>query len=212
LLCQIAQPFVRDQVMRKLKLVLAAALLAGSAYIGWPIYSALQIREAIKAGDTATLARKIEWDAVRASLKSSISAETLARLEADPDAPKPNLWQRVKAVVAPSMAGNVIDRYVTPENLPLLLGYRQSYRGYVRPALGVKEPHTALAGTWLDGTALDHFVSFWRRVRSAVFFSPTRFQLEVEDKYQPERRYIGTLELRGLEWKLTGLTITGAGF
>jgi hypothetical protein len=197
--------------MRKLKVLLFAALVAAIAYAGWPIHAALQIREAIKAGDTATLASKIEWDSLRASLKASISADTLARLESDPDAPQPSIWQRVKAVVAPAMAGNVIDRYVTPENLPWFLGYRKAISGYVRPAIGAKEPATALAGTWLDGTAVDRFASFWRRVRSATFHSPTRFQLEVEDKYKPERRYIGTLELRGLEWKLTGLTIIGAG-
>ena len=35
--------------------------------------------------------------------------------------------------------------------------------------------------------------------------------LEVEDKYNAGRSYIGTLELRGLSWKLTELTIAGAG-
>jgi hypothetical protein len=34
----------------------------------------------------------------------------------------------------------------------------------------------------------------------------------VEDKYKPDRRYIGTLELRGIEWKLTSLTVAGDGF
>ena len=33
----------------------------------------------------------------------------------------------------PSMADSVIDRYVTPENLPVLLGYRRIYRGTVQP-------------------------------------------------------------------------------
>jgi len=127
----------------------------------------------------------------------------------DPDAPKPSLWQRIKAVVAPSMADSVIERYVTPEHLPVLLGYRQVYRGSVRPALGLKEPPTALEGTWLSGTSLDNFASFWSRVRRAVFMSPTRFVLEVEDKYKPGRHFIGTLELRNFEWKLTGLSVTG---
>jgi hypothetical protein len=107
------------------------------------------------------------------------------------------------------MADSVIERYVTPEHLPVLLGYRQVYRGSVRPALGLKEPPTALEGTWLSGTSLDNFASFWSRVRRAVFMSPTRFVLEVEDKYKPGRHFIGTLELRNFEWKLTGLSVTG---
>jgi hypothetical protein len=192
--------------MRVLKL-LSAIVVLGAAYVAWPIYSALQIRDAIHSGDTATLARKIEWESVRASLKASLSAETLARLEADPNGPKPSLWQRIKAVVTPKMADGVIDRYVTPQNLPYLFGIRQAYR----VAAGSQEPATVLAGTWLSGTPVDRLASFYRRIRRAVFYSPTRFEIEVVDKYEPERRYIGMLELRGLDWKLTGLTISGAG-
>ena len=198
--------------MRRLIKVLILVLLPlALAYAAWPIYSALEIREAVIAGDTATLNRKVEWEALRASLKASITPETIARLRANPDAPPPTLWQRIKAAVAPSMAESVIERYVTPEHLPVLLGYRRVYRGTVRPALGLKEPPSALAGTWLDGTALDRFASFWVRVRRAVFMSPTRFVLEVEDKYRPGRQFVGTLELKGYDWKLTGLSVTGGG-
>jgi hypothetical protein len=198
--------------MRRLIKVLILALPLALAYLAWPAYSALAIREAIIAGDTQTLNRKIDWEALRASLRSSISPETIARLTADPDAPRPTLWQRVKAAVAPSLADTIIDRYVTPENLPILLDYRRIYRGTVRPALGLKEPPTALAGTWLAGSSVDRFASFWARVRRAEFQSPRRFVLEVEDRYRPERRYVGTFVLEGWEWKLTGLTVTGGGF
>ena len=98
-----------------------------------------------------------------------------------------------------------------PGKSPVLLGYQRLYRGVVRPALGLKEPPTALAGTWLVGTRVDRFASFWARVRRAVFDSPGVFEFEVEDKYRPERRYIGTLKLRGWEWKLTGLAVAGNG-
>jgi len=197
--------------MRWLVRLLVVGVPLAVAYAIWPVQSALQIREAVIAGDTETLTRKVEWEALRASLKTSISPEVVARLMADPDAPKPTVWQRIKAVVAPSMADTVIDRYVTPEHLPLLLGYRRVYRGSVRWALGVKEPRSVLEGTWLAGSAFDRFASFWSRVRRAVFVSPTRFVLEVEDKYRPGHNFIGTLELRGWEWKLTGLSLTGAG-
>jgi len=198
--------------MRRLVKVLILALPLAIAYLAWPVFAALEIREAIVAGDTETLNRKIDWEALRASLKASISAETIARLTADPDAPKPTLWQRMKAVMAPSMADSIVDRYVTPENLPILLGYRRVYGGTVRPALGLAEPPTALAGTWLASSSLDRLASFWTRVRRAVFLSPTRFVLEVEDKYRPGRNYVGTFALTGWEWKLTGLTVTGGGF
>ena len=103
-------------------------LAAGLAYLAWPVFAALEIREAIVAGDTAALNRKIDWEALRASLKASITPETLARLTRILTRPSRRLWQRIKAAVAPSMADTVIDRYVTPENLPVLLGYRRVYR------------------------------------------------------------------------------------
>ena len=198
--------------MRRLVKALILALPLVLAYLAWPVLTALEVREAIVAGDAQTLNRKIDWEALRASLKTSISPETIARLTADPDAPAPTLWQRIKAAVAPSMADSIVDRYVTPENLPILLGYRRLYRGMVRPALGLQEPPTVLAGTLLAGSSLDRFASFWSSLRRAVFESPTRFVLEVEDKHRPGRLYVGTLALTGWEWKLTGLTVTGGGF
>ena len=187
-------------------LLLSIVLLM--AYIAWPIHTFLQIREAMIGGDVATLTRKVEWEFVRASLKSSISPETLARLEADPNSPKPTMWQRVKSVVVPSLASNVIDRYVTPHNLPVLLGYRR-LRGTLPMALLPQEPPTALAGTVFAGTSIDRFASFWRRLRHATFHSPGKLVIEIEDKYNTARHYISTLELVGLEWKLTALAISG---
>jgi Protein of unknown function (DUF2939) len=178
------------------------------AYVAWPLYTALQIRDAMIAGDTATLTRKIEWDSVRTSLKASVTPEMIARLEADPNAPQPSMWQRVKSAIAPRVAANVIDRYVTPQNLPVLLGYRRLWRGTLQPVLGREEPKTALADTMFAGTTIDRFASFWRRLRRATFQTPNRLVLEVEDTYKAGRHYIGTLELVGFEWKLTALTIT----
>jgi Protein of unknown function (DUF2939) len=196
--------------MRTLKLLLCALLLA-IAYVAWPLLTALQIREAMIAGDTATLERKIEWTSVRSSLKQSLSAESKARLEKDPNTPPPSLWQRIKASIAPTLADSAVDRYVTAEYLPSLFGYRETYRTSIRPALGLKEPPTLLAGTVLAGTPIDRVASFYARVRRAVFYSLTRFEVEIVDRYQPERRYVSTFELKGLEWKLTALTILGVG-
>ncbi len=57
--------------MRFPRVVLFLVALLG-AYVAWPLYTALQLREAMIAGDVATLTRKVEWDAVRASLKASV--------------------------------------------------------------------------------------------------------------------------------------------
>lgn len=187
----------------------AAATLLAVAFVAWPLHAALVIRDAMVEGDVETLSRKVEWDSVRATLKSSLTPETLARLSQDPDAPKRGVWQSIKAAIAPRFAETAIERYVTPEHLPVFLGYREVYKGTIRPALGLKEPPGVLANTPLANTGLDRLASFWKRVRKAVFTSPKRLLLEVEDKYRPHRRYTATLELKGWEWKLTGLAIAG---
>ena len=43
-----------------------------------------------------------------------------------------------------------------------------------------------------------------------MFHSPTRFEIEVADRHRADRSYTGTLELKGLEWKLTALSMSGA--
>jgi hypothetical protein len=209
---QIASVAIEGGAMRWLARVLIVLVPLALAYMVWPVHSALQIREAFIAGDTTTRNRKVDWEALRGSLRSSITPRTIARLMQDPQAPTPTLWQRIKAAVAPSMADTIIDRYVTPENLPVLLGYRRAYRGTLQPALAVAEPATVMAGSWLAGTGVDRLVSFWARVRRAVFYSPTRFEVEVDDQHHPGRRYVGTLELKGWEWKLTGLGVAGGDF
>jgi DUF2939 family protein len=185
--------------------LIVAAVLA--IYVAWPVYAVVKLRDAMIAGDSAALAAGIEWDAVRNSLKASMSAEAMARLAADADAPTPTTWQSVKRTVAPRLGG-VIDRYVTPEYLPTLLGYHRFWRGTVRPAL-MSEPPTAFAGTVLAGSAVDRFASFLRRLKRAAFVSPTTMVLEIEDKYTSSRHYTATLDLQGWQWKLTGLAISG---
>jgi hypothetical protein len=195
--------------MHRLPRIIILTVVLVLAYMAWPFVTALQIRDAMIRGDTITLNRKIEWESLRSSLKASITPDVAARLAADPDAPPPSLWQRVKVAVGASVTNTVVDRYVTPERLPVLVGYRRMWRGTVQPAIGIEEPPTALASTMLGGTAIDRFVSFWKRLRSAIFHSPTYLEIEVQDKYTPVRSYRATLELVGWEWKLTRMAING---
>src|SRR4029078_3132676 len=106
---------VRMQRLPRVILIFSALVIG---YWVWPLHAALQIREAMIAGDTATLARRVEWNSVRATLKASIGPAPAPRLKAAPNAPQPSLWQRIKNTVRPTVANTVIDRYGTPENRP----------------------------------------------------------------------------------------------
>ena len=58
----------------------------------------------------------------------------------------------------------------------------------------------------------ERFVRFWQRVKRAEYQSLTRVELEIADRRVPERRYVGTMEFRGIGWKLTQLQVVGQGF
>src|SRR5260370_620910 len=53
----------------------------------------------------------------------------------------------------------------------------------------------------------DYLARAWARVKRAEFTSLTSFEIDMEDKYDPTRLYLGKLELRSVGWKLTELRV-----
>jgi hypothetical protein len=181
---------------------LLVAVLALAGYALSPFYAAWQLREAIKAGDTATIARKVEFESVRASVRESIRthADLIPAATELGRQVKPSWWQRVKTAFGASMVDRFIETYISPEGLPKLANYGKTWRETVRskPDDDARPWHQRLA-------------NFWSRVKRAELTGITRAVLEVADRHDPSRSYVGVFELSGFEWKLTRLHIlTGA--
>ena len=129
--------------MTKLMFAAAALVLLVAGYAIWPLASAYQIKQAIHAGDVATLERKVHWAPVRASLKDSLAALSPAmQISGDESRlahgqPMPSIWQRIKAAAAPVMADRFIDTYVTAEGMARLNEIRN---GAVMSMLGFAPP------------------------------------------------------------------------
>lgn len=189
--------------------VLFTLVVAAGLYAAMPFVSAWQIREAVRTGDTATLARKVDWPSVRNSLKSSLgeARQALSELADVAGQPRPSLWQRLKVAALPYLTDPLIDRYVSAEGAPRLYEWRQTWRSRVRPALGRGEPPTLLSDTWIGGTALDRGLSLARRVDRAHFVSPSRLEIELADRYVETRRWFAALERRGVDWQLTEMKV-----
>ncbi len=186
--------------MRKLATTLLTLLLLALpavGYVAYPLYTAWAIREAVRAGDSAYLNRKIEWARVRETLRASMTqvAFDMPDPEAEPGV-KPSLWKRIKAYVGGGAVNKLIDRYVTPEGLPQLFEYRKMYRENIS--------HEVDERTLPFKTRI---ANFWSRLKRAEFKSLTAFEVELADKYEPKRRHIGLLELQGTEWKLAELRV-----
>lgn len=193
-------------------------------YAAWPLLSAFQIKQAIRAGDVATLERKVHWEPVRASLKASL-ASLSPRAEivtaADDDTSKrmpraPSLWSRVKAAAAPYFADRLIDTYVTAEGITKLQqlksgGIAGLFRG--TPLPGSQTAQTTVADSTEEGVnPLVKFLNFYNRIQSARFHSLTVAEFEVLDRNNPARKFISQFHFSGFDWKLVSIRIVGEAF
>lgn len=188
--------------MGRIVAVIFLLLLGGAGYAASPFVAAWGLREAIKAGDTATIERKVIWSSVRASLRSSIAgnSQLLPEAQEATERVQPTVWQRVKAAFGQSMLDRFIESYVTPEGLPKLFRYRKTWNGTVKGEIDDED----------TGDFFERAKVFYRRMSRAEFKSPTRIEIEMTDKNAPDRRVVTVMELHGIEWKLAELRIIGA--
>lgn len=184
------------------RLLLKALCVVGLAvaYLSAPMVTAWNIREAAKAGDTAYLKDKIEWNSVQATLAPSLHryAFDLPGPALEVQGVKPSLWQRFKAKVGGGILNKTIESYLTPEGLPKLFAYRQAYRKHV--SFEIEEPKTL-------ANLPERMKKFSARIKRAEFKTAKAFEIDFADRHDPNRIYNGTLELKGLEWKLTELRV-----
>lgn len=188
--------------MRLRRLFVAATLCCGmaAAYVASPFVSAWNLREAIKRGDTSSIETRVAWPTVRQSLKSSLAKEAnlLPMANEAGAAVRPTLWQRLKGAFGATMLDRFIETYVTPEGLPKLFEYRQTWRDASMSATPVEpEPQSKV----------ERFQQFWSRIKRAEFRSLGRVEIEIADRSVADRRYVSVMELDGLGWKLTELSV-----
>jgi hypothetical protein len=184
--------------MKSLSVAVALFILAAVVYVGAPFVTAWNIREAVRNGNSAYLTTAIEWPSVRETLKPSI-----ARIALDLPTPdqttasaSPSLWQRMKAYWGQGAVNRLVDSYVTPEGLPQLFTMHKAYRDYV---------------TGEDGTQklpiIERISRAWSRVKRAEFTGFATFEIDMADKNDPTRVYLGKLQLTRTGWKLTELRL-----
>jgi hypothetical protein len=186
--------------MKKLLFAALAALALAAGYVASPFVTVWHIREAIRSGNADYLEAKLEWPTVRTTLRESLTEYAIGPMPvAAPgaEAPKPGLWQRIKNSFSRRAVDNLVEAYVTPQGLPQLFDMRQFYRETV-----ASKSEAAATPPWYERAQ-----GFWTRIKRAEFHSPAVFEIEIADRNDPTRHYVGLLRLRGLEWKLTELRL-----
>lgn len=183
--------------------LVALLLLSGVAFAASPMVTAWLIREAVRTGDTAYLEHKIEWPSVKETLKVSLTRYALKQPdpEVETSAPprKPGLWQRFKSYLGTRAVDKLVESYATPTGLPQLFTYGQTYRTAIK---GEADEAATLS-------RLERMRRFWSRVKRAEFKSLSEFEIELADKHDPERHFVGLLRLDGLGWRLVALSVRG---
>lgn len=184
--------------MKRLIILVLAILPCLTAYVASPFLTAFMISEAVKAGDSDYLERKIEWPAVRQSLRESLTPMAVATAQQGtaPSA-KPGLWARIKASFGRSAVNQFVDRYVTPKGLPTVFNYGTTYR----KLRGDDEPPRTLANLG------ERMRKAWGRTKRAEFLSPTLVEIEMRSRTAPDRHYVSRLELQNFEWRLISLRV-----
>ena len=184
--------------MKSLFIKIALGVIVVTLYIASPFVSAWFIREAVRNGNSDYLAYAIEWPSVRETLKPSIAriALNLPDPEQDPAASN-RFWQRLKTTVGQSAVDRIVDTYVTPEGLPQLFTLGKTYRNYT----------SSDAGEAKTTPLLERIERTWARVKRAEFTGFTTFEIDMADKHDPARIYLGKLKLTPVGWKLAELRI-----
>ena len=174
----------------------AIVILALLTLYAWPLWSAFQLRQALRSGSAAALEPRVEWPVLRANLRARI-AENLK-----PGADAGWFRRQTARVIVPFAASRSVDAVVTPERLAWFLARRMQVLAPLPPG-GVPVPGATTAPPASDGEeqeADDPMAP--RRLRYAFFDSFSRFRIEVADTTKVSRRLVSILERRGLAWKL----------
>jgi hypothetical protein len=183
--------------MKPLAITMTVLSFVAVIYVGSPFVTAWGIREAVRNGNSDYLATAIEWPSVRETLKPAIAQIALSLPDPDQDPVEGrSLWTRLKVYWGQGMVDGLVDKYVTPDGLPQLFTLRKTYRSYV----GSDNDSNKLPIT-------ERIARAWARVKRAEFTSFTSFEIDMEDKYDASRLYLGKLELRPTGWKLTALRV-----
>ena len=184
--------------MKRLLLKAGLIVLLAAAYLASPFVTALSIREAVRNGDAAYLEKVIDWPSVRETLKPAVSRIVLSMPEAGQDpVTQLGLWQRFKTYMGQTALESAIDSYMTPEGLPQLFSWRKFYRDNLS-----SEPDEAKVFT-----VPERIKRSWARVKRAEFTSLIDFEMDMADKHDPNRIYLGKLKFTGLGWQLKELRI-----
>jgi hypothetical protein len=167
--------------------VLVIAVGFGTWYVASPWLALNSLKSAAEAGESSELQSRVDFPAVRESMKSQLKAEMAVELAKDKDTTNP--FNALGSILAMGMVDGMIETFVTPEAISNLI---KQHRLKKPDAGSATNPNTVKnnPGDWsVKRTALDKF--------------------SLVDKSAKDDPPELLFELRGLTWKLVGIRLGG---
>ena len=178
--------------MKKLIITLTTLIVIGlGVFASGPFITIDGIRSSIKEKDGDRLATYIEFDLLKKNLKEQFNTEMLKATSAEADN---NPLGIMVAGFASQVVDNLIDAYLTPSSIALLLEGEKpdQYKSY--------DPHdTQKPAKKERSEPLKEY--------SVKFVSHDRFYVYTKGNYDQEVKIV--LQRFGLEWKLTNIIFDG---
>lgn len=174
-------------------LAASVVVVLGAAWAIAPIWTAQGLIRAARAGDEAGVSSRVDFPALRESLKEELNAELIARLRRDPDVVDSGLGG-LGLMLAPMLLSGAVDTLVTPSVVVEMVRTAEAPDPTRRDP---PEPADASDGD-------DIHQSWGYRGLNA-------FAVTLTDRDRPDQSLALILERRGLfDWKLAAVDIDSA--
>lgn len=172
--------------------VLGLLVLAGVVFFALsPVFAAQGLIKAAKAGNVAELERRVDFPALRTSLKDELGDELAARLRDDPRVKRSGLGG-LGLALAPMLLSGAIDTVVTPQGVAMMVRTGEA----PRPDASAPPPETAPS----EKSAEIHQSWGYRDLNT--------FAVTLTRRDAPDRQLALLMKRQGLMgWKLAGVDL-----
>ncbi len=196
-----------ERLMKRVAAILALVLLVMGFYVAWPLHSAKTIRTALETQDKELLVSKVDFDAVRDSMRPAVTGKVEELMQSGGG----TLLDQLKKQLAPRVVDATLNGIVKPESLIRMYAdgrrLRDSLRDLAAETVRKEGPAGMGGSAGGAGNAVRKGVHYGiENIKSFGFDGPLAIRLGVaRDKESSDPDVTVVMSFRGSDWILTGL-------